>query len=107
MTILLKNKINRIIGFGIYLILGFALPWFIATFTVLFLDYKGYEFIVAIIFLTIMYFAHYKFRNIARNIGLINKQKIYWLERTVNIFALFLWIAYAGNLFNKYYLPNN
>ena len=107
MTILNKTKIIQIIKFGIYLILGFTLPFVFGTFIVLLLSYKGIEYIVAIIFLIIGYFAHYRFRNIARKIGLINKRKIYWLERILNICALFLWIVNAMNLLTKYYLMNS
>ena len=102
-----KIKIFKIIGFGIYLVLGFTLPFVFGTFFVLFLSYKGIEYIVAIIFLIIGYFAHYRFRNIARKIGLINKRKIYWLERTLNICALFLWIVNAMNILIKYELMNS
>ena len=101
-----KIKIFKIIGFGIYLILGFALPVVFGS-LFYFFSYKGFEYIVAIIFLIIGYFAHFKFKNIARKIGLINKRKIYWFERTINITALFLWIVNAINLLAKYYLMNS
>ena len=107
MTTLNKTKIIQIMKFGLYLILGFTLPFVFGTFFVLFLSYKGIEYIVAIIFLIIGYFAHYQFRNIARKIGLINKRKIYWLERTLNICALFLWIVNAMTILIKYELMNS
>ena len=105
MKILGKIKIIKIIGIGIYLILGFTLPWVFAYFFY-FLPYENNELIVAIIFLIIGYFAHFGSKNIARKIGLISKRKIFWLEWTFNISALFLWILNAFALLIKYYQMN-
>jgi len=44
-----KIKIFKIIGFGIYLISGFTIPWVFAYF----LPYENYEYVVAIIYLII------------------------------------------------------
>ena len=106
MTILGKIKIIKIIGFGIYLILGFTIPWVFAYFFH-FLPYENNEYIVAIIYLIIGGFVHFGFKNIARKIGLINKRKIYWLEWTLTISALFLWIFYTFVLLVKYYQMNS
>jgi len=106
MTILGKIKIFKMIGFGVYLVSGFTTPLVFAYFFH-FLPYENNEYIVAIIYLIIGGFVHFGFKNIARKIGLINKRKIYWLEWTLTISALFLWIFYTFVLLVKYYQMNS
>ena len=103
MTILGKIKIFKIIGFGIYLISGFTIPWVFAYF----LPYENYEYVFAIIYLIIGGFVHFGFKNLARKIGFINKRRIYWLGWTLTISALFLWILNAFVLLVKYYQMNS
>ena len=100
-----KTKIIQIIKFGIYLILGLALP---QVFLSLFinLSYENNELIVVIIYLIIGCFAHFGFRKFARKIGLINKEKKAW-EGSITIFALFFWGTSSLLLLFKYLKMNS
>ena len=100
-----KTKIIQIIKFGIYLILGFALP---QVFVSLFinLSYENNELIVVIIYLIIGCFAHFGFRKFARKIGLINKEKKAW-EGSITIFAFIYWGSCSLLLLLKYLEMNS
>ena len=106
MRILGKIKILTIIKFVIYLVLGVTIPFlFCAFFSIL--SYENNELTIAIIYLIFGGFAHFGFRNLGRKIGLISKRKIYWLEWTLTISALFFWLLNALVLVVKYYSMNN
>ena len=99
-----KTKILRIIKFGIYLLLGFIMPYLIL---VPFYVITTIEtFYLAAIYLTIGCFLHFGVRKLARKIGLINKEKIAWLETFLSIFAFAYWLSGSFLILMKNYSMN-
>ena len=103
MTLLQKNKILRIIGFGIYLLLGFFAPLFLLLlweefYLTLNLP-KNYAFFSGLIYLIIGHFSHYKFRNLAKQIGMINKKRKEGLENFLTFLAFSYWLTLSLGMF--------
>ena len=93
-----KNKILRIIGFCIYLFLGYLVPGLVAG---LFLISSISAIYTAVAYFIICCFLHFWFRKVARKIGLISKARIVWLERSLTIFGLGFWLILTFMILTK------
>ena len=101
-----KNKIPEGIRFAIYLVLGFLTPFSLLNLYALsniryMVSYgnNNYALITGIIYLIIGCYAHFRFRNLAKQIGLINKKRKKRLEKFLTFLAFSLWLTFSLPMF--------